>query len=675
MRKFLLTSAALIGTTSVEAANPIRRVVTLLQDMSKEISAEMEQEKVMFKKYECYCKKNTESLTTKIDEGQAVIKKKKAEAEAMAGEKKRLEEELVQHKSDRKKNQDDLAATHAKRTTEKTSFTDSDAEQAKYVSDLGRAVAALEKARGSSFLQTEGKVVKKYLKHISQSSAIQSLDLQDQQTLASFLQGDFSSSSGEIVGILKQMQEQMAKDLAEMRETEASTAAATKELVASLEEMIDAAGSAIESKTETKGEVAVKLVEATNVVSTTETQVATDSETLSELKTSCVERSKDFEVRQKDGAAELNAIGEAVKILNNDDSLETFNKAVKKPAFTQLSLLQLSKRNPVNIAIRSLDRLSSASPSIALLAFSAKQALKSGKKVDFSKVLAMIGDMVKLLKQEQKDDRIQLDDCNKKITEYTAAKKDAENVVTKHERDIADNDATIAEQTATIAKETHEIETAKTSIQESGVQRKKENAEFISAVKLNREAIELLLKAKDKLNEYYNPGQVRKTHSIAVTEKEAGEAFVALPEGAPEMWKAGKRESKGQASGGVLGLLDKIAAELQTDVQAAEHEEKTAQRDYLGLVKSMNEQIAESGKRIIQAQETKAAAESAKNESETALSSKKEELDSFSKLLSEKTAACEFIMNSFDDRKTARSAEIDGLVKATSVLKGANFDE
>lgn len=671
MRKFLLTSAALIGTASVEAANPIRRVVTLLQDMSKEIAEEMEQEKAMFKKYECYCKKNTASLTTKIEEGQAVIKKKKAEAEAMAGEKKRLEEELVQHKADRKKNQDDLAANQAKRTKEKTSFTESDAEQAKYVSDLGRAIAALEKARGGSFLQTEGKVVKKYLKHIAQSSAIQSLDLQDQQTLASFLQGDFSFSSGEIVGILKQMQEQMAKDLAEMRETEASQAQATKELVASLEEMIDAAGAAIESKTETKGEVAVKLVEATNVVSTTETQVATDSESLSELKTSCEGRSVEFEERQTDGANELQAIGEAIKILNNDDALETFNKSLPKPSFAQLSLLQVSKRNPVNIAIKSLDRLSNASPSVALLAFSAKQALKSGKKVDFSKVITMIDDMVKLLKQEQKDDRTQLDDCNAKINEYTAAKKDAENEVQKHERDIADNQATIAEQVATIASQQAQIQQCDKTVAEATVQRKTENSEFISSVKLNREAIELLLKAKDKLNEYYNPSLVRQADPVQA----AAEAFVSLPEGAPEMWKAGKRESKGQASGGVLGLLDKLANELQTDIQAAEHEEKTAQKDYEKLMHSMQEQRANSSKRIVEAEKTKADAEAAKNESETALSSKKEELDSFSKLLSEKTAACEFILNSFEDRKTARTAEIDGLVKAKAVLKGANFDE
>lgn len=45
---------------------------------------------------------------------------------------------------------------------------------------------------------------------------------------------------------------------------------------------------------------------------------------------------------------------------------------------------------------------------------------------------------------------------------------------------------------------------------ESTKQRKVENADFVEAVSLNKDAMELIMKAKDKLNAYYNPDLVRK---------------------------------------------------------------------------------------------------------------------------------------------------------------------
>ena len=66
----LLTLTAL---TAVQAANPIRRVVTLLQEMSKEISTELETEKKQFEKFQCYCKKNKGDFQKANEEDAAKI--------------------------------------------------------------------------------------------------------------------------------------------------------------------------------------------------------------------------------------------------------------------------------------------------------------------------------------------------------------------------------------------------------------------------------------------------------------------------------------------------------------------------------------------------------------------------------------------------------------------------
>jgi hypothetical protein len=66
-----LSSVLLAGTTAVHAINPIRKVVTRMQEMQKEVDAEGEAEKELFDKFMCYCKGNNESLQKQAEEATA----------------------------------------------------------------------------------------------------------------------------------------------------------------------------------------------------------------------------------------------------------------------------------------------------------------------------------------------------------------------------------------------------------------------------------------------------------------------------------------------------------------------------------------------------------------------------------------------------------------------------
>jgi len=48
------------------SANPIRKVVNMLEAIQKKVAAEGEQEEEMFKKYMCYCKTSGSDLETSI---------------------------------------------------------------------------------------------------------------------------------------------------------------------------------------------------------------------------------------------------------------------------------------------------------------------------------------------------------------------------------------------------------------------------------------------------------------------------------------------------------------------------------------------------------------------------------------------------------------------------------
>merc|ERR1719364_102148 len=82
------------------AANPIRKVVTMLQSMQKKVAAEGEREKELFDKFMCYCKTGGSNLQASISEAESKIPSVGSDIEE-------AEAQLAQDKADVKKAQTD----------------------------------------------------------------------------------------------------------------------------------------------------------------------------------------------------------------------------------------------------------------------------------------------------------------------------------------------------------------------------------------------------------------------------------------------------------------------------------------------------------------------------------------------------------------------------------------
>jgi len=691
IRKFLILASGAVALAEAKP-NPIRRVVTLLQEMAEEIETEVEKEKKAYEKFQCFCKKNDGALDSKAKESAALIKKTKAEVESLTGQKKALAEDLKKHKKDREEAKKNLALATKKRAEEKTKYDEATKEQKKTLEDIDKAITALEKGMGKSFLQTSAA---DYLKTVidQNQAALSNLDVDDQESVVAFLQNrkDYAPAGGEIVGILKQMKDNFDESLGGIVKEEEEAVAAFAKLKASLTALIQASSAAIESKTELKGQVAVKIVEGKNVISTAEKQMGDDMATLAELKEACSGKGGEFETRQKDAAGEVEAINQAIGVLNNDDALQLFNKTDTKDLL-QTSLLQVSlrKNDPRKMAMEQLSQLASSNKAVAMLAFAAKEALKSRTGVDFSKIVKMIDDMVVLLKKEAEDDLASRDQCNEDFNSSAAEKKETEHAIKGLEASIEELGEVIEAQTAIIEKNTADVAAAKESMAEATKQREEDNASFVEAVDLNKQAVELIQKAKNKLNSYYNPQLVPKEkapelspeeeleagaravliqkHSFAQTEEEK------LPEGQPETWAAGERKNKGQKSSSVLALMDMLAGDINKDTTALEKDEALAQAEYEKLSQDLANSVAESTTAMNDAAATKAKAEEDKQTAESTLSMKEEELADVKQTIADLHAQCDFILKAFEERKAARENEIAGLGKAKAILAGAKFD-
>merc|ERR1719235_2344777 len=194
---------------------------------------------------------------------------------------------------------------------------------------------------GAALLQMPGG---NRLKKIVESYA--NMDTEDRKNVVAFLEenGDYAPASGQIVGILKGMKDDMEAELKEAIAAEEKSIAGFGELKASKESEVELATEAIEAKTSRAGEIAVSAVQTKDSLEDTEEELADAQKLLTQLSTECKTKESEWAEKCKVRAEEVKAISEAISILNDDDALDVFKKA-RPSALVQEQLGFLQKSN------------------------------------------------------------------------------------------------------------------------------------------------------------------------------------------------------------------------------------------------------------------------------------------------------------------------------------------
>merc|ERR1719487_2408600 len=150
------------------------------------------------------------------------------------------------------------------------------------------------------------------------------------QVLAFLQQGadsdEMSAGSGEILGIMKQMKEEMESNLAGAEKDEATAIEGFESLKSSKETEIEVATEAIETKMARVGELAVSVVQTKDALEDAIEEIANAGKYAEQLAAQCAEKEKEMAARTKARAEEIAAIGSAIDILNDDDALDVFKK-------------------------------------------------------------------------------------------------------------------------------------------------------------------------------------------------------------------------------------------------------------------------------------------------------------------------------------------------------------
>merc|ERR1719355_543654 len=144
---YLLMSVAVIATEQHTAlsANPVRKVVTMLQMMMKKIEAEGEKEKELYDKFMCYCATADGTLGKSISDAETKIPQLESDIKQASEEKAQLEADLEAHQSDRAAANQAMAKATEIREKEAAAFAKENAEDKANLDALAKALAAIEK--------------------------------------------------------------------------------------------------------------------------------------------------------------------------------------------------------------------------------------------------------------------------------------------------------------------------------------------------------------------------------------------------------------------------------------------------------------------------------------------------------------------------------------------------
>lgn len=681
------TQAVMANSALSLSANPIRKVVTMIQRMQKQVEQQGEKEKDLFEKFMCYCQSGTADLEKSISDAETKIPQLESAIKAMDGEVLQLKADLKQHKTDRADAKKAIAEATSIREKEAASFAKVSSEFKTNIAAMTKAVAALEKGM-TGFLQTNAA---SYLRKLTQTESISD---ENREVLTEFLSqtasSEYAPSSGQIVGILKQMLDTMTGDLSEATQTENAAIKVFEELMAAKTKQIDALTEMIEDKTQRVGESGVKVVEMAEDLEDTKEDLAADQKFLAELEKGCSTKEAEWAERSKIRSQELVALSETIKILNDDDALELFKKTL--PGSASFMQVSVTHRDVVAHAVSMLHNFGHTKDyrmDAILLAL-------RGKTVDFSKVIEMIDNMVSLLGREQGDDDAKLEQCKTDLDLAEDKKKELERSISLLDKRIDDDKSAIATLTDEIDALVAGVKALDKEVAERTDVRKEENSDFITAMAQHKTAHELLSFAKNRMNKFYNPKLYKPAPKREMSEGErltvnfggtlaptaapagiagTGISFVqidkAAPPPPPETWGAYNKAS--EAGNGVISMMDMLLKDLDTEMTEMQVTEQQAQEEYEEFMTDAAAKRVADGKSITDKTAVKADTnvdlEDAKSDHKTTVGA----LMANDKATMALHSSCDWLMQYYDVRKEARTGEIGSLKNAKAVLSGANY--
>jgi hypothetical protein len=676
------------GTSKVATVTKdrtITKVVKMLEDLMAKSKEDGDKDRKIYAKFLCYCNTKKETKTKEIEELTKVIALLEDEIAKLKGSNGVTSVELAKIKADKAANREAVDKATKIREDEKEAFEKFEEDMLAANASLAEAISTLAEVgadqtmatgadhdqfmagfEGASLLKLKAKV------RAALVTATAFLKPKQKQTVQSFLQapftGTYTSQSGEVVGILKQMKDTFEANLASARATEAAAQKAFDAFI-EIKEKEYAELERLQAEKETlMADNDASLATARESLKTAQDDKAIREEFLEELIPLCSKKAEEYEQRQQLRANEDAAVAEAIAILNKDAAFETFGKVEATSAGASFLQLRSARRHAQGGAsVRKqvqelLQQAAKKHKSLRLVKIVA--LLEAGN--PFTAVLEAIDKLVAIIEKEGEADKENLDWCNSERETSDARIEELSDQITSLEETIAGlieaieapetglKDRIAATELA--LKENYDDQVTQTA------QRTEANQAYQANIADIVEAEGLLDAAIHVLTKYYEGEYVEYDAEVKGTKVLAGEEE-AHPE--TEEGYKGQGETGKKAIDMLTFILDNTKKE-ETAAHTMEHEAQHAYEDSMQELKdteaSLQETLADLKMEL--AEKEKALAE-AKDE----LKKTVEEKESIEAYLLKIKPGCDFITENIDYRKERQTSEISALKEAKDLLK------
>jgi len=630
----------------------VTKVVNMLRDMQKQLEEEAEKDQEVFDKMKCWCTTNDKGTTQAIETARDDISKLTADIEELAANSARLNTEIKNVTEELASNKEALAKATALREKQLAEFNAEERDTLESLTALKAAITVLSKHH-TSLLQSETQAlinVAEVLRHVlnTNAKALDSFTTSEKETIQGFIQApgyqSYSSQSGEIFGILKQMKDTFEENLSSSQKEEMANQTAFDEFKKAKDSEIAAGEEQLANKTEQLATTDQNHAEKKQALEDTRNSLSADEKFLLDLKMKCQMTDQEWEQRQKDRATEIEAVATAIGILDSDDAHANFAKSFPAAeSFVQKESTEMvQRRAKVSQLLRAVGE-KNKNPKMVAIAVGAKLNA-------FTRVKKAIDDMVAQLLKE-KDDEIKVRDFCLDATNTN------ERGQVNTNRDIDEVNSTINTLTGDIEEMdasrntlVEEREKLKEDLKEESENRDEQNKDFQTSVADQREAQRVLQQAAVALKKVY--------------------ASFLQGEPAPGGFRKYEKNAGGAT---VLKLLSDLVNESKAMEKEITRDEEESQAAYESFVAETQNSLDEKEKSITNLKDSMAKKSLEKTENERQLEEKRFVLDGLLQEQNDLEAKCNFTVNNFDARQKARDDEVAALRQAKAILSGANF--
>merc|ERR1719230_2158581 len=571
---------------------PVMKVVRMLQDMQVELNKEMEDDKAVYEMLSCWCETNEKEKTKAIELGEAKQADLEAELGEAAAKMKELKEKIATATDDYNKSWEALKEANSMRMKDTKEFHGEEVDLIQAIKACKDAITVLSKhhpelaqLREAAQLLQKGKVTQL----VVSSGALTG---ERAEVLRAFLKRvpvadsllsipgfqSYAPQSGQIFGILKQMQETFEKDLAALQGDEAGALEGYENMKAAKEDEMASLKKQIAMYEQLLAETMEKHAAAAKELEDTLAQLALDREFLKNLREKCAQTDAEYEARMKSRLAEIAAVEDTIKYLNSDEAFANFDKTVNT-AFLQTGLAnhqaEQAARERVTKVLKRAAEFGATTPALALLAVSVKLDA-------FEKVIAEIDRLVEELGKQQADEVAHRDWCIDELNANNRSTAAGYDKKASLEAKIEDLKKTITTLSETIESHKATIAETQEQMKRAGDTREAENADYQQAVVDQRLTQAILKKALDRMKQVYafleQPGAAHTQTSGTATDPGNGPARFTKYE---------------QHAGGskVVAALETIMADSKKTEDEAIASEEDSQTAYENFMKNSNKSI------------------------------------------------------------------------------------